>query len=290
MGWPGVPFWNRHHGITAPGGGGVANACGSPGSDYESVEGRLTVPSTGYSMTINVNGGGDQSVLVLLPGNAYWPLSSPSFLTLIQVALNFAEGGTWTLTYDGGDSGTGKVTLARAGGLNFTVTWTDTALRDLLGFDADLSGAASYQSANACPWVWLPDRQRWFPPTPDGHDGRPVVNTKITASPSGTTKALYLGGAHNVSMLLWRFLRARKVWRVMETVVNESFESFFDTVLSQGIPIRYHHDRSDNATYNQWRAGAVWTAEPITESLVGRGCDGDDLYWSVGPINVRTHR
>jgi hypothetical protein len=281
--WP-VPFWNRHHGIVAPGGGGVANPCGTPGSDYEKLEGAFTAGADGHSVTVNGN-----EIVVLGAGVTYWPSSSVSFLTIIAARITIVLGGEFTVTGDFGDTGTGQVTMAWDGG-NFTVDWTDETLRDLLGFDADLSGAATYTSAGACTHVWLVDRQRWFPPAPDGHDGKIVVNTKITASPSGTTKALNFGGRHNVNMLLWRFCRASKVWRTMETTANESFESFFDAVIGLGIPVRYHHDRSDNATYNQWRLGTVWMVEPITESLVGRGCDGADLYWSVGPIPARTHR
>lgn len=42
-----------------------------------------------------------------------------------------------------GLSNTGHLTIDSNGGANFALTWTDTALRDLLGFTLDLGGAAN---------------------------------------------------------------------------------------------------------------------------------------------------
>lgn len=42
-----------------------------------------------------------------------------------------------------GVSSTGHVTIDNNGGANFALTWTDTDLRDLLGFTANLGGAAN---------------------------------------------------------------------------------------------------------------------------------------------------
>jgi hypothetical protein len=58
----------------------------------------------------------------------------------------------------------GKVTLANASA--FTVTWTDTNLRDMFGFTADLSSATSHTSTNRILYAWFSDycpsdRQTW---------------------------------------------------------------------------------------------------------------------------------
>jgi hypothetical protein len=42
----------------------------------------------------------------------------------------------------------------------FSVTWTDTALRDLLGFTANLSGATSYTATYTPENCWVPTRSR----------------------------------------------------------------------------------------------------------------------------------
>ena len=44
-------------------------------------------------------------------------------------------------------SSTGHLTIDNNGGANFTIAWTDTAFRDLLGFTADLAAANAYTGA-----------------------------------------------------------------------------------------------------------------------------------------------
>lgn len=280
MTWP-VPFWNE--GTEAPdlGGDGTPNPCGTPGSDLGKLEGQLVVPNgTGYRMTVN-----GTTVTVLTAGGGYWPTSTTSFLTSIKVVLTAMFGGTWTATVSDGDTGTGKVTLTWSGGV-FTVAWIDTALRDALGFTIDLSGAATYTGASATPYVWLPNRRRWLPPTPEGYKGLPVVDTTTTVSSSGHVRSLYTARRY-VTRLWFRYLSGAKTWRVFESVTNESLQTFWETTIGAGLPVRYHHDRSDDATYNEWHVAPVFAVAPDVEGYVGRGCSGANSYWSWGPVDVQ---
>lgn len=53
-----------------------------------------------------------------------------------------------------GLSSTGHVTLDSNGGANFSVTWTDTPLRDLLGFTGNLAAANSYIAPRRVGGAW----------------------------------------------------------------------------------------------------------------------------------------
>ncbi|MCP4549514.1 MAG: hypothetical protein GY835_23915 [bacterium] len=57
---------------------------------------------------------------------------------------------------------TGKVTL-NFNGNTTAVVWTDTALRDLLGFTGNLSGATSYVATNEARYCWRPSMPMLYP-------------------------------------------------------------------------------------------------------------------------------
>jgi len=94
----------------------------------------------------------------------YHPTSALSLLAAWVTAATTAGLGSPTavLTRDR------KVKLSN--GANFTVTWTNTTLRDLLGFTGNLASASSYTATNVSPLLWSP--------------GKPLLPE---LSPSGTT-------------------------------------------------------------------------------------------------------
>jgi hypothetical protein len=59
------------------------------------------------------------------------------------------------LTFGLSGSGAGKITISNSA--VFSVTWTDTGLRDILGFTANLSGASSYTASNRPMFTWISD-------------------------------------------------------------------------------------------------------------------------------------
>jgi hypothetical protein len=60
----------------------------------------------------------------------------------------------FTITFSAGF----KVVLS--GSTTFAVTWTDTNLRDMLGFAGDLSGSSSYTATYTPQYCWVPTRSR----------------------------------------------------------------------------------------------------------------------------------
>lgn len=60
-----------------------------------------------------------------------------------------------TLTFATSGANAGKITIGNSA--VFSVTWTDTALRDILGFIGDLSGASSYTATYKPMYCWISD-------------------------------------------------------------------------------------------------------------------------------------
>jgi hypothetical protein len=82
-----------------------------------------------------------------------------------------------------------------SGGANFSITWTDTLLRNLLGFSqGNLAGAASYVAASISPLLWSPGRPESPMLAPLGVRGAKVHTVYQAVSPySGLTQSVSHG-------------------------------------------------------------------------------------------------
>lgn len=268
------------------GAGGEAG-CADFGSDYEKFEGRLSTPvAAGYTMSVDEGGGAVVVTVLAANSNYYLTSATGGMLAAIMTALNAsALAGTYTLTIDDSDAGTGRVTISATGVASFAITWPDTTLRDALGFTGSVSGAATYISPSGSPYIWLPDRRRVDPPTPQGYVGFPVPNTIVTVAPSGHSKAISMGYRY-ASRYQVRYMRGNKVWRRFEQVTNESLENFHELIIGRGVPVRYHLDRSNDTRYVTWRMMPTWAVRPEIPAYVGRGCVGADSLWAYGEVEV----
>jgi hypothetical protein len=251
---------------------------------YPKFEGRFTVPAAGYSITLGENGGAASTVTLLTAGN-YYLTSSTSMLSTIATALDAAGAGTYSATVSDADAGTGRVTISATGVASFAITWTDTALRDALGFTANTSGAATYTGTNATPYLWLPNQKRSEPPTPEGYKGIPSTDATMTVSPSGTSYIVSYGTRY-ATAFTFRFVAGNKAWTALESTVNESFQTFWSTTIATGKPVRYHHDRDDDATYVSWHVAPSFSVQPEIPGFVGRGSSGASTLWAVGPYEA----
>jgi len=256
--------------------------------DLPKFEGRLTVPTGGYVMTVT-DSGGTAAVTVLAAGD-YYPNSSTAFLAAIAAALtaNATLAGTYTCTSDDdASSSTGRVTITCSGGGNPTIVWTSTALRDALGFTAGLSGAATYTSTNACPYIFLPDVARAYPMAPDGSRGVPITDGTFTQAPSGQAKVLTYAERY-VDALEFQLLSGRKARAQFETYTGESLESWWRLVLSRGLPFRYHYDRATDGAYVTYRCAqpSVFAIKPYVPGYVGGPSAGATLRWNFGPVDL----
>jgi hypothetical protein len=246
---------------------------------YGKFEGRFTVPSAGYAITLSENGGAAAAATLLTSGH-YYLTSSTSMLSTIKTALDAAGAGTYTVTVSDTDAGTGKVTISATGVTTFAITWTDTALRDALGFTANTTGAATYTGTNATPYLWLPNQKRSEPPTPEGYKGFPVTDATMTVSPSGASKVIAYGTRYATSFT-FRMVAGNKTWTPTETTTNESWQTFWNTTIGLGKPVRYHHDRDDDATYVSYHCTPMFSVVPEIPGFVGRGASGASSLWAI---------
>ena len=132
------------------------------------VEARVTVPGGGWSFTLN-------AVSKTITAGNKFPLD---ILTEFLVLLASLTGETVTV-----DPATGKITVAASA--NFTIVWTSTDLRNLLGFTGDLSGASSYTGSTGLQGLWIPSCPvggDTFDPATDGH---PRSDETSPTSPRG---------------------------------------------------------------------------------------------------------
>lgn len=253
------------------------------------LEGQITVPTGGYTMTVT-DSGGTKQVTVLTAGT-YFLNSASNLLTTIGAALTADStlAGTYTLSSDDNSTtSTGKTTITVTGGGNPSITWDFTALRDALGYTGNLSGAATYQSTASSPYLFLPDVKRSEPMSPDGNTGMPKSDATFTLAPTGTSKALKYATRYT-DVLSFRYLSGTKTWQQYEVVTNESLQSFWNTVLTQGFPFRYHYDRATDGSFVSYRYADPGNFPVKTEyaGLVGtQGTDGSVLRWAVGPLGV----
>jgi hypothetical protein len=246
--------------------------------DLPMLQSRITVPAGGWPVTVQDSGGTE----------VYTVAQTQTYLSdfLAALAAGLTGFGSLDGTYSAARDNNGRITLSATGGGNISFTWGSAALRDLLGFAGNLSGAASHISPGAAKAIYLPDRPIANPMVPDGHTGKLISNRTFVVAPSGNSEVLDYGG-RRVNAWEWRGLSGRKTWSTLETYANESFESFWEYALLRE-PFRYHWDRDDAASYTSWRLAGPddMPATPDIEGFVGGpGAEGAALHWNIGRLD-----
>jgi hypothetical protein len=150
--------------------------------------------------------------------------------TNISTALtNFANAinASWSVSYDS-SGGTGRVSIGWTGysAPTWSLSWTSTTLRDVLGFASDISGVTTTQTGTAqSPMVWFPDA----PLNCDDHPSMTPDETDLRGSESPTGVLLSLSGNTKYAHTNVRWPRS-PVSRIREgsaTYANASLEVFF---------------------------------------------------------------
>ena len=176
----------------------------------------------------------------------------------MQAVIRAWEGGARfpaaAVTYD---DATGKVTIDY-GGVDGDLVWTDTALRDLLGFAGDLTGADAYEADNQARYVWRPaytltdypgDRTAWWAP-----DSTSISRRADDGTTFGLKGEVLYGGDFE-----YQLLPETDVIICADTVAYESLEQFWLDVVHEAQPIRCYPDRTLNAEADiriaEWAGG-----------------------------------
>lgn len=107
----------------------------------------------------------------------------------------------------------------------FSLTWTSTALRDVLGFAADLTPAAlSFAGTKHVKGVWLPDCDLDHKRGIDS--GPKYIDRKVLVAPGGAVSAVGYQNRRKVR-LVWALVSKEKALESQESTVGASFERWF---------------------------------------------------------------
>ncbi len=246
--------------------------------DNGKLEAQITIPSGGWSMDIedDIN-----TQTVTVPAGTYYHSSvgsgTRSFADELEYQGNLVLSDTLTVSISSGEGGTGKYTISLDGGTN-EITWTNTDLRDLMGFDnGQGTGATSYTSDNAAQGIWLPEYpcQRLHGGSWRGYWETDQQNAETS---SGHVFSV-MGRKKRVLDLTWPAESAIKTWS--NSGGNRSFERFllygiYGTDVAWGTsggPIRYHPDADIN-TSNGYGTYYVMGMENWRPTQVRRGWTG----------------
>lgn len=189
----------------------------------------------------------------------------------------------WLVTIDDGEGGTGRVTITTTD-VNFSVTWTSTDLRDLLGFTGNIVAVSTAQTGtNAAKGIWLPDVVKWSPHGDEdggGDIGVLVTDKTQTVNGQGYVKTLVSSERREIRGVRWQGVRQGKVRTRYETYANESFEQFWrdtqngNTVayFVPGSPVRFYPDADADSVYSVAKIVGLGEFDPQTlvPNWVGR--------------------
>ncbi len=184
------------------------------------VEASFTVPAS-TTIAVTTNAGGPTTVTVA--AGSYYMSDFVTYLQGALIAQRSVTTGTWVVSYSTGASGTGKITIAVTNG-TYTITWTSTNLRDLLGFTATLTGTATNTGANQARGLWIPD-------CPINMDGDPaqaprMTDLRTTQSPTGIVIGLVGNSFYRHKRIRWSHVEKVRTWIGSESTVNASWERF----------------------------------------------------------------
>lgn len=245
------------------------------------LEARITVPAGGWAVSwTDPNGTGTATV----PAGNYYPLTLAAELQTQIRALAGGIGDGVTVAVSDGETGTGKCSVQPGVGASGPLNWTSTAIRDALGFTAnitadDFSNApnSTVSGAQHVRGLWLPGAVK-YSMYGDAPNGTLVTDFRATVGPTGVVNSAY-GNKHRRHVgVRWVGVPAARAMAHHESVVNESFESFILDVMTNrfsyipvGPYIRLYWDADVDGTYAVGRI--LWPATFDLATMV-RGWTG----------------
>lgn len=237
------------------------------------VEAYFTVPT---GLTISVQTSAPATTLpVTVTAGTYAGISA--FLAALQAALIAGKPltvGTWQVSLSTGASGTGKVTIATTAG-TYGITWgagvDQAALRDLLGFAADIGGGTTTTtSPKQARGLWIPD----CPVVSDVDAVQAPLDddASTTVSPTGKAFTRSTTSRYTHSNIKWSFVSKSRMWASEEAITNQSYE-------------RFHRDAIRGRGHRWFRPGAkvdIW--DHLARKMGSLGMDGAVSGWV--PVGV----
>lgn len=220
-------------------------------------EGQIVVPTGGWDMELVEAAPASGSGTATVSAGTY---SWATFITEVNDALDAAGNASYNSYLNDGEGAAGSAVLQNDTTNEFAITWTDTALRDLLGFTGDLSGGNAY-TLNHVKGLWLPDTA---PITPYGiSDPTDELNETVTESEDAEyMHALIYSRKLVYENLTFEALAAKKVRIAQESTTGESLQQFLRDVCEGDVSyltlrrVRIFPDADVDGTYIDVRIGA----------------------------------
>lgn len=251
------------------------------------LHGRFSITTSSDNFTINEAGAGAR--IVNLDETRDWFIRqytgevTAQFVDHIQTQTRAAGPGVELDTFTCTVSDTGFVTFAGSGG-NFTVTWTETVLRDLLGFTGDLAGAATYTATNQHRFGWYPNTGVSAIMAHPNRVGLSTSDAVTRRAPSGRViTTAYDEYVDN--KFTWRWIEDEYMFPVGlggTTITNRDFETFWRDVIRIGQRFRFYPNRTIQTASP---SGAPWEYvgdADITQGGTGEASEEQDnfsRYW-----------
>lgn len=245
----------------------------------------ITIPE-GVTISVTNSGGGPTTVTITAGTYAHMP----ALVNQIQTDLNTQRTPSgWLLTesiYEAGS--TGKLTIEPNSGV-FSITWTSTLLRDLLGFASNISSQSTSTGTKQMGGVWLPDAPLFLASGTIRSAPR-RTDKRQSKTPTGRTFSHVGNVRYEHHGLRYSHVANNRIWRVLESTTGESLETFWlDTQVGQGslssffaldarVTIVAHDGNTvgDSTSADQWQFNG-WAG---FEDAVKRIDDWDGL-WSA---------
>ena len=186
------------------------------------LEAFITVPS-GVEISATNNGGGPTTVTIT--AGTYTPTTLCAHLATRLTAARAPSSGTWSVALSTGASGTGLVTIAMSAG-TYSIAWTSTVLRDVLGFTANITTQTSATGTGHHRGLWLPKAPLDVEGDPDA--APKLTDLRTTTSPTGGTIGLKGTGMRRHRNVRWSHVLRRYAIKAAEVTANESLEQWLD--------------------------------------------------------------
>ena len=250
-------------------------------------EWRFTTPTAGWTFVlIDADHGGTGSIRTISAGDRYLTTTNgatPSLTAAMKTALDDGTGAvTYTVTLDDDtDAATGKTTIAASSG-TFSITWSSTDLRDILGHTTNITGVTTVTGTNHCLYLWLPNVGRSDPMQPEPSSmslqmGAIETDGTFVKSPDGYSVGLKYNDLY-VDSFKFEMVTGHKMNRATELITNESLKTQYIYGISTYKPFRYHPDRSSDSLYFTQK---IEDATEFKPTKVQKGWVGTYSLWSI---------
>lgn len=241
---------------------------------------KITVPVGGHAVSVDITGIAGTPFVATVAAGAYSPAE---YLAAWQTALNAVDAtdGAFTVSASLADmTGTGLVTIAHAT-QTFTITWTNTHPRDILGFTGTLTPAAlTFTGTAHLQGVWLPDCPI---DSVYGAASAPPETDRTTLVTQSGDVAVTAYGLERVpiSPTRWSHITRPKALRAAETTAHASFEAWLrDT---HAGTLSYFGTAPQVLVYHDAGGSLVGTYRLVWDGLYpGTRADATWIYlWSI---------